>query len=47
MDEKGETEFWQAGKSVDGINEIESAEDIVTRFKNTLKSLHESVSKEN
>ena len=36
MDEKGETEFWQAGKSVDGIKEIESAGDIVARFKNKL-----------
>ena len=38
MDESGDTEFWQAGKSVEGINKIESAADIVARFKNKLNA---------
>lgn len=32
-DEDGKNKFWQAGKSVSGIDEIESAGDIVERFK--------------
>lgn len=36
MDEEGKQEFWQAGKSVAGIHEIEPAADIVKRFKDTL-----------
>lgn len=35
-DEDAKKEFWQAGKSVAGIQEIESAGDIVTRFKKAL-----------
>ena len=35
-DEDAKKEFWQAGKSVAGIHEIESAGDIVKRFKNKL-----------
>jgi len=31
-------EFWQAGKSVAGIQKIESVRDIVNRFKNALKT---------
>jgi nitronate monooxygenase len=38
MDETGKQEFWQAGKSVSGIHEIESAGEIVKRFKNALHS---------
>ncbi len=36
MDESGQQEFWQAGKSVSGIHKIESAGDIVKRFKDAL-----------
>ena len=35
-DEDAKKEFWQAGKSVAGIDKIESAGDIVKRFKNAL-----------
>jgi len=35
-DEDAKKEFWQAGKSVTGINKIEPAGDIVKRFKNAL-----------
>ena len=37
-DEKIEKKFWQAGKSVDGIQKIESAADIVFKFKQALLS---------
>ncbi len=36
LDESADKEFWQAGKSVSGITEIESAGDIVERFKQIL-----------
>ncbi len=36
-DEDAKKEFWQAGKSVAGIHKIESASDIVKRFKDALK----------
>jgi nitronate monooxygenase len=32
LDESGSKDFWQAGKSVDGITAIEPAGDIVKRF---------------
>jgi nitronate monooxygenase len=35
-DESAKKEFWQAGKSVAGVDEIESAGDIVRRFKKAL-----------
>ena len=35
-DEDAKKEFWQAGKSVAGVEKIESAGDIVKRFKDTL-----------
>jgi len=35
-DEDAKKEFWQAGKSVAGIHKVESAADIVIRFKNAL-----------
>ena len=38
MDDTGQQEFWQAGKSVSGIHKIESAGEIVKRFKNALHS---------
>ena len=38
MDETGQQEFWQAGKSVSGIHKIEAAGEIVKRFKNALQS---------
>lgn len=37
-DENAKKEFWQAGKSVAGIQKIESAGDIVHRFKRALES---------
>ena len=43
MDESGDAEFWQAGKSVEGINKIESAADIVARFKNKLNAQDSTV----
>lgn len=36
MDSEGKQEFWQAGKSVAGIKNIESAADIVKRFRQAL-----------
>jgi len=33
LDETGEKDYWQAGKSVDGIHDIEPAGEIVSRFK--------------
>jgi len=39
MDESGSQEFWQAGKSVSGINKIEPAGHIVERFKKVLLDL--------
>jgi len=38
-DEDAKKEFWQAGKSVAGIHKIESAADIVKRFKDALTAL--------
>ena len=35
-DEDAKKEFWQAGKSVAGIEQIESARDIINRFKQAL-----------
>ena len=32
LDESGSKDFWQAGKSVDGIHSVESAGAIVRRF---------------
>ena len=36
LDESADKEFWQAGKSVSGVTEIEPAGDIVMRFKQIL-----------
>jgi nitronate monooxygenase len=36
LDEKGQTEFWQAGKSVAGIDQVESVADIVSRYETAL-----------
>jgi nitronate monooxygenase len=33
---RGDTEYWQAGKSVDGIDSVESAASIVHRFADAL-----------
>ena len=44
FDETPKREFWQAGKSVAGINKIESAGDIVKRFKRALLKKHYSKS---
>ncbi len=41
LDEQGEQQFWQAGKSVAGIRNIESAGDIVARFKKALESMYD------
>jgi len=38
MDEDGKQEYWQAGKSVAGIDKIEAAGDIVQRFKKALST---------
>jgi nitronate monooxygenase len=40
LDEKGEREFWQAGKSVAGIDQIESVADIVSRYETALHELN-------
>jgi nitronate monooxygenase len=45
MDETGNQEFWQAGKSVSGIHKIEAAGDIVVRFKNALQSSYKIIPK--
>lgn len=37
LDKNGANEYWQAGKSVAGINKIESAGTIVKRFGNTVR----------
>ncbi len=39
-DEDAKKEFWQAGKSVSGIDKIEPAGEIVKRFKNALVKIH-------
>ena len=44
-DEETKNEFWQAGKSVAGIDEIESAGDIVERFKAALMQHKKSKNK--
>jgi len=36
LDERGEREFWQAGKSVAGIQKVESVAEIVHRFREAL-----------
>ncbi|WP_316365249.1 NAD(P)H-dependent flavin oxidoreductase [Candidatus Thiodiazotropha sp. CDECU1] len=40
LDEKGETEFWQAGKSVAGIHQIEPVDAIINRYETALKGLN-------
>jgi nitronate monooxygenase len=35
---RGAEEYWQAGKSVDGIHGIEPATDIVRKFEEALKN---------
>lgn len=40
LDEKGETEFWQAGKSVAGIHQIEPVAAIISRYETALKGLN-------
>lgn len=42
MDETGKQEYWQAGKSVAGIDKIEPAGDIVERFKQALIEVYPS-----
>jgi nitronate monooxygenase len=37
LDEKGASEYWQAGRSVAGIHAIEPAGEIVARFRNALR----------
>ncbi|MEW8468014.1 MAG: nitronate monooxygenase [Candidatus Thiodiazotropha sp.] len=39
LDEKGETEFWQAGKSVAGIHRIEPVAAIIGRYESALQEL--------
>ncbi len=41
LDEEGERDYWQAGKSVDGIDEIEPAGRIVRRFAAAARSARE------
>lgn len=36
LDKSGKRDYWQAGKSVKGINKIESVNDIIKRFTNTI-----------
>ncbi|MCU7858512.1 MAG: nitronate monooxygenase, partial [Candidatus Thiodiazotropha sp. (ex Lucinoma kastoroae)] len=38
LDEKGETEFWQAGKSVSGIHRVESVATIIGKYEAALGS---------
>ena len=45
-DENAKKEFWQAGKSVAGIQKIESAGDIIKRFKDALIQTNNERSKE-
>ncbi len=40
LDEKGETEFWQAGKSVAGIRQIEPVATIISRYEAALRELN-------
>jgi len=42
LDESGEKDYWQAGKSVAGIHAIEPAGDIVERFKLALERQRDS-----
>lgn len=36
LDKTGKQDYWQAGKSVEGINKIESVKDIIARFSNVI-----------
>ncbi len=38
LDKTGALDYWQAGKSVSGIQSIESIKDIITKFSNVLKN---------
>lgn len=40
LDEKGETEFWQAGKSVAGIQQIEPVATIISRYETALQEFN-------
>jgi nitronate monooxygenase len=40
LDEKGQTEFWQAGKSVASIDQVESVADIISRYEAALNELN-------
>jgi nitronate monooxygenase len=40
LDEKGETEFWQAGKSVANIHQIEPVATIIGRYETALQELY-------
>jgi nitronate monooxygenase len=39
LDEKGETEFWQAGKSVASIHQIDQLANIIVRYETALHDL--------
>ncbi len=45
LDESGEDDFWQAGKSVSGIHKIEPAADIVYRFQQALLNMPDAAQK--
>ncbi len=40
LDKEAKKEFWQAGKSVSGVSEIESVAEIVARFKQILSTMN-------
>jgi nitronate monooxygenase len=40
LDERGETEFWQAGKSVAAIHQIEPVANIIDRYETALQELN-------
>jgi nitronate monooxygenase len=40
LDERGETEFWQAGKSVTGIHQIEPVATVIGKYETALQELN-------
>jgi len=38
LDKTGKIDYWQAGKSVEGITKIESIKDIISRFRNVINN---------
>ncbi|MEW8079033.1 MAG: hypothetical protein AB2822_13220, partial [Candidatus Thiodiazotropha endolucinida] len=40
LDEKGEMEFWQAGKSVSGIHKVEPVTTIIGRYEAMLRGIN-------